>query len=623
MAQKGTINVQTDNIFPIIKKFLYSDHEIFLRELISNAVDATNKLKTLSRLGEFQGKLGDLKIEIEIKDGKLIIRDRGLGMTEEEVEKYINEVAFSGARDFMSKYEGKMDGKGMIGNFGLGFYSSFMVADKVEIHTKSYKDEPGVHWLCEGNPEYKIKRSPKKSRGTEITLHIAEDSKEFLEDQRIQGILDTYAKFLPVEIKFGSKKEVLKEGEGDEATEKEIEIDNIINNPEPAWTQSPSELSEDDYKSFYRELYPMSMDEPLFHIHLNVDYPFNLTGILYFPKIKEKVEVQQDRIQLYSNQVFVTDNVEGIVPDFLTLLHGVIDSPDIPLNVSRSYLQSDSNVKKISSHISKKVSDRLEEMFKNERDRFEKVWEEIKVIVEYGMLSDEKFFERAEKYALYPNTNGAYYTFSELEEKLAPVQTDKDGNKIFLYTNDQDQHFGSIRAAEEKGYEVLLLDSPIIGHLLQRLEMKHEKVSFRRVDSDSLEKLIPQEQDIPARLSQEEQDALKGTMESVINDSSYNVQFESLNPASAPFSITQSEFLRRMKEMSRTGGNMFGGFMGSDMYNVVVNANHDLIERIKDEKDEEKQGQLIRQGLDLAKLAQGLLKGEDLDNFIRRSTDMI
>ena len=623
MAQKGTINVQSDNIFPIIKKFLYSDHEIFLRELISNAVDATTKLKTLSRLGEFTGKLGDLKIEIEIADDKLIIRDRGLGMTEAEVEKYINEVAFSGARDFMSQYEGKMDGQGMIGNFGLGFYSSFMVADKVEIHTKSSKDEPGVHWSCEGNPEYHIKRSKKKSRGTEIILHIAEDSKEFLEESRISGILDMYAKFLPIEIKFGTKTIKEKTGEGDDQTEVEKEVDNIVNNPNPIWTKSPSDLADEDYKAFYKELYPMSFDEPLFHIHLNVDYPFNLTGVLYFPKIKEKVEVQQDKIQLYSNQVFVTDNVEGIVPDFLTLLHGVIDSPDIPLNVSRSYLQSDGNVKKISSHISKKVSDKLDELFRKERERFEGLWEEIKVIVEYGMLSDEKFFERAEKFALFPTTKGEHLTYTELEERIKDTQTDKDGTKVFLYTNNVEQHYGSIKDAERKGYEVLLLDSPIVGHLLQRLEMKHEKISFKRVDSDSIEKLISKEEEIPARLTQEEQDNLKPEIEKVLNDSNYSVQFESLDPTSAPFSITQPEFMRRMKEMSKTGGNMFGGFMGSDMFTLNVNANHDLVERISKEKDENTKAEWIKQAVGLAKLGQGLLKGEELDSFIRRSTERI
>lgn len=617
----GTINVQSENIFPIIKKFLYSDHEIFLRELVSNAVDATHKIKTLSRTGEFKGDLGELTIEIELdsKKKKLIIKDRGLGMTADEVEKYINQVAFSGAKEFMSKYEEKLEGQNMIGNFGLGFYSSFMVAKKVEIDTLSYQDgAEAAKWSCEGDPTYSLTKGKRKDRGTTITLHLADDSEEFAENSRIEGILSKYCKFLPVPIKFGTRKE--RQGEGDDAVE--VEVDHIINNPNPAWTVAPSELKDEDYKSFFRELYPMNFDEPLFHIHLNVDYPFELTGVLFFPKIKENIEVRKDRIQLYCNQVFVTDSVEGIVPDFLTLLQGVIDSPDIPLNVSRSYLQSDSNVKKISSHITKKVADKLDEMFRNEREKYDKLWDDLKIIVEYGMLTEEKFYEKANKFALYKNVDGELALFEDYLKKIEPLQTNKDGQRVLLYTSDAKAQHSYIQDAKELGYDVLEMEGPIVSHLMQKLESEHEKITFKRIDSDSIEKLIAKDDALPSKLSEEEQKKVEEAVKKVLNDSSYTVAFESRSETAAPFAITIPEFIRRMKEMSQTGG---GGFYGSmpDSYNLVVNSNHALIGRIQNAENEEIAADLIRQGIDLAKIAQNMLSGEELTSFVKRSWAML
>jgi len=616
----GKINVQTENIFPIIKKFLYSDHEIFLRELVSNAVDATQKLKTLTSIGEAKGDLGDIKVEVVIdKAGKtLTIRDKGIGMTAEEIEKYITQIAFSGAEEFVNKYKDKTpETNAIIGHFGLGFYSGFMVAKKIEILSLSHKEgSKAVRWECDGSPEYKMEETTKTSRGTDIILHIAEDSEEFLEQQRIDHLLMKYCKFLPVEIKFGTKKE----GEKD----KEVEVDNIINNPSPAWTKKPADLSDEDYKKFYRELYPMNFEDPLFHIHLNVDYPFNLTGILFFPKIKKSFEIQKDKIQLYSNQVFVTDSVENIVPDFLALLQGVIDSPDIPLNVSRSYLQSDANVKKISAHITKKVADKLEEIFKKDRADFESKWEDIKIFVQYGMLSEEKFYDKAQKFALLKSTDGKLSTLEEYAEKVKPLQTDKDKKVIYLYTTNVEEQHSFIETAKERGYDVIVFDSPIDSHYINQLESKLENTSFVRVDADVIDKIIKKEEDQPSKLSEEEQKTLKPIVEGMVSKEKFTVVFESLSEKDAPMIITKPEFMRRMKDMSAMGG---GGmaFYGSmpDMHNLVVNSNHPLISKILNEKDSEKQKQLTKQTADLAMLSQGLLKGEELTKFIKRSVELI
>ena len=616
----GKINVQTENIFPIIKKFLYSDHEIFLRELVSNAVDATQKLKTLTSIGEAKGDLGDIKVEVVIdKAGKtLTIRDKGIGMTAEEIEKYITQIAFSGAEEFVNKYKDKTpETNAIIGHFGLGFYSGFMVAKKIEILSLSHKEgSKAVRWECDGSPEYKMEETTKTSRGTDIILHIAEDSEEFLEQQRIDHLLMKYCKFLPVEIKFGTKKE----GEKD----KEVEVDNIINNPSPAWTKKPADLTDEDYKKFYRELYPMNFEDPLFHIHLNVDYPFNLTGILYFPKIKKSFEIQKDKIQLYSNQVFVTDSVENIVPDFLALLQGVIDSPDIPLNVSRSYLQSDANVKKISAHITKKVADKLEEIFKKDRADFESKWEDIKIFVQYGMLSEEKFYDKAQKFALLKSTDGKLSTLEEYAEKVKPLQTDKDKKVIYLYTTNVEEQHSFIETAKERGYDVIVFDSPIDSHYINQLESKLENTSFVRVDADVIDKIIKKEEDQPSKLSEEEQKTLKPIVEGMLSKEKFTVVFESLSEKDAPMIITKPEFMRRMKDMSAMGG---GGmaFYGSmpDMHNLVVNSNHPLISKILNEKDSEKQKQLTKQTADLAMLSQGLLKGEELTKFIKRSVELI
>ena len=625
----GKINVSVDNIFPLIKKFLYSDHEIFLRELISNATDATLKLKHLSSIGEAKVEFGKPMIEVKVdKEGKkLHIIDQGLGMTEEEVKKYINEIAFSGAEEFLDKYKDDEKDAGIIGHFGLGFYSSFMVADKVDIITKSYKDEPAVHWSCDGSPKFSIKKSKKEDRGTEIILHIAEDSTEFLEDGRITELLNKYNKFMPIPIKFGTKTESLPKPEGakEEDPAPTQEVDNIINNPNPAWTKQPSELEDADYKNFYRELYPMQFEEPLFNIHLNVDYPFNLTGILYFPKLSNDLNIQKDKIQLFQNQVYVTDNVEGIVPEFLTMLRGVIDSPDIPLNVSRSYLQADGAVKKISSYITRKVADKLNSIFKNNREEFEAKWNDIKIVIEYGMLSEDKFFEKADKFALYPTVDGKFYTFEELQKNLKENQTDKDDKLVVLYASDKEAQHSYIEAAKAKGYEVLLMDSPIIAHLMQKHETSKENLSFARVDADHLDNLIKKDDTQISKLSDEEKDKLKVNLEEVITDKGYTIQLEAMDSAASPFIITEPEFMRRMKEMQQTGGGggMFGMGGMPEMYNLIVNTNHELVGEILNTKTAKKRERLINQSLDLARLSKGLLKGEELTNFIKRSYEMV
>lgn len=622
--QTGKINVQTENIFPIIKKFLYSDHEIFLRELVSNAVDATQKLKTLSAIGEAKGDIGDLKVEVVIdKEAKtLTIKDRGIGMTAEDIEKYITQIAFSGAEEFVQKYKDKTsETNAIIGHFGLGFYSGFMVAKKVEIFSLSFKEgSKAVRWECDGSPDYTLEEIEKAERGTNIVLHIADDSEEFLEEYRIQELLTKYCKFLPVEIKFGTKKETKKEGD----KETEVEIDNIVNNPSPAWTKKPADLTDEDYKKFYHELYPMSFEDPLFHIHLNVDYPFNLTGILYFPRIKKSFETQKDKIQLYSNQVFVTDSVENIVPDFLTLLRGVIDSPDIPLNVSRSYLQSDASVKKISGHITKKVADKLEDLFKKDRTDFESKWEDIKIFVQYGMLSDEKFYDKAQKFALLKSADGKYSTLEEYAEKVKPTQTNIDKKVIYLYTTNVDEQHSFIETAKDRGYDVLVFDSPIDSHYINQLESKLTDISFVRVDADTIDKIIKKEEAQPSKLSEDEQKQLQPIIEGLVAKEKFSVVFESLSEKDAPILITKPEFMRRMKDMSAMGG---GGmaFYGSmpDMHNLVVNSNHPLISKILKEKNADKQKQLAKQAADLAMLSQGLLKGEELTKFIKRSVELI
>jgi len=683
MMEKGKINVTTENIFPIIKKFLYSDHEIFLRELISNAVDATQKLKTLASVGDYKGELGDLTIRVDVDKKKktLTVTDAGIGMTAEEVEKYITEIAFSSAEDFMEKY--KKDSNAIIGHFGLGFYSSFMVSDKVEIDTLSWQDgAKGVAWSCDGSPEYNMGDSDRKQRGTTITLHIDSDSKEFLEESRISELLDKYCKFLPVEIAFGKEKE-WKDGK-----EVELDKDNIINDTKPLWTQPPSEVKEEDYNEFYHRLYPIG-DEPLFNIHLNVDYPFTLTGILYFPRIKNNIEIQKNKIQLYSNQVFVTDSVEGIVPEFLTLLHGVLDSPDIPLNVSRSYLQSDSNVKKISSHITKKVADRLEEIFKNDREQFEKKWDDLKLFIEYGMLSDEKFYDRAEKFTLLKNTEGKYFTLKEYEELIKENQTDKNKTLVYLYATDREEQFSFVQAALAKGYDVLLMDGQLDTHFLNHLETKLKESRFARVDSEIIDKLIEKEESRESKLSDRQKTDLTPVFQAHLpgKEMNYFVSYESLSEEDQPVMITQSEFMRRMKDMQELSGqaSMYGNF--PDSYNLVVNANHPLVNRIAEQtekklgkkleelraektglseeqqllekakegkKEEEipqsekdqmetvnkklseledkriemlkkhgKSQKLVKQLIDLALLSNNQLKGEDLAEFVKRSVELI
>ena len=624
---KGTINVQTENIFPIIKKFLYSDTEIFLRELVSNAVDATTKLKTLAVTGDFKGDVSDTRVEVILdKKAKTItIRDRGIGMTAEEIEKYINQIAFSGAEEFVKQYQDKS--QGIIGHFGLGFYSAFMVSDRVQIKSLSYKEggKP-VLWESDGTPEFTITEADKEERGTDIILHVNKESKEFLEEPRLQGILNKYCKFLPVEIVFGTKDvwEDDPSGEKDEKGEvKQVKktVPNVINNTSPAWTKKPTDLKTEDYNSFYRELYPFS-EEPLFHIHLNVDHPFRLTGILFFPRLKNTIEVQKNKIQLYSNQVFITDSVENIVPDFLTLLHGVLDSPDIPLNVSRSYLQSDHNVRKIAAHITKKVADKLSSMFNNDRQDFEKKWDDIKVFIQYGMLTDEKFLEKAMKFSLLKTVDNKYYTIEEYKELIKANQTDKDDKLVMLYTHNQEEHHAQISSAKERGYEVLIMDSPLESHFISKLEEKVEKASFARVDADTLDNLIKKEVDIPSKLSKEEEESIKPIIEAVVPKDKFTVVFEKMSEKESPILVTQSEFMRRMKEQQALGGQNFMGNM-PEFYNLVVNSNHPLIGRILKEENQEVKAKLAKQATDLALLSKNMLKGEDLTNFISRSLDLI
>ncbi len=622
---KGNINVSVENIFPLIKKFLYSDHEIFLRELISNATDATLKIKHLTSIGEAKVEYGNPMIEVKInKENKTLhIIDQGIGMSAEEVEKYINQIAFSGAEEFLEKYKDTAKDVGVIGHFGLGFYSAFMVASKVEIITKSYLDGvPAAHWTCDGSPEFTLETADKTERGTEIILHIADDSLEFLEEYRIEELLRKYNKFMPIPIKFGTKQEPLPRPENapdDYKTEYKT-VDNIINNPNPAWTKQPADLTDEDYKNFYRELYPMQFDDPLFHIHLNVDYPFNLTGILYFPKLSNDMQIQKDRIQLYQNQVFVTDNVEGIVPEFLTMLKGVIDSPDIPLNVSRSYLQADSNVKKISNYITRKVSDKLKSLFNSNREDFEKKWNDIKIVLEYGMLTDAKFYEKAGDFVLYPTVDGKFYTLSELKETVKDQQTDKNGNLVLLYAQDKEKQHASIDEAKEKGYQVLLLDSPIVSHLIQKLEQDNDKLTFARVDSASIAKLIQKDDATISKISDEEKEALKVVIETGISQENFVVQLEDLGSDDTPFTINQPEFMRRMKEMSATGGGgMFGMGTFPEMYHLVVNTNSPLATAILNAKTDDEKQQLVKQAFDLARLSQGLLKGRELTDFVKRN----
>lgn len=680
--QKGRIGVTTENIFPIIKKFLYSDHEIFLRELISNAVDATQKLRTLSNLGEVKGDTGDLTIRVKAdrKKKTLTVTDQGVGMTAEEIDKYINEIAFSSANDFLEKYKNQENA--IIGHFGLGFYSCFMVSEKVEIYTKSYqKGSKAVRWECDGTPEYQLEEVDRDSRGTEIVLHLDKDSKEFLEDSKIEELLKKYCRFLPVPIAFG------KETEWKDGKEVELDKDKIINDTNPLWTRKPADLKEEDYTKFYKDLYPV-VDEPLFNIHLNVDYPFKLTGILYFPKIRSNFEIQKNKIQLYCNQVYVTDSVEGIVPEFLTLLHGVIDSPDIPLNVSRSFLQSDSNVKKISSHITKKVADRMHEIFKSDRSQFEKKWDDLKLFIEYGMITEEKFYEKAEKFALFKNTDGKYFTFDEYEKLIRDNQTDKDKIVVYLYATDYEKQYGYIESAKNKGYDVLLCNGQLDTHFINHLEQKFKNSRFTRVDSDVIDNLIRKEDRKESRLSKEQQNDLMPVFKGQLpKNSNFNITFESLNEQDIPIQITQSEFMRRMKDMAQLGGGL--GFYGDmpDSYNVVINSNHELVQRVaeekdkktlkdiqkiddkikpikttredlnnanKDKKDEEisqadkdrikdldekinelngkrekilsefgAKYKLVKQLIDIGLLSNDMLKGEDLNKFVKRSIELL
>lgn len=628
MQEKGSISIHTENIFPVIKKFLYSDNEIFLRELVSNAVDASQKIKRLSSLGQFNGEVGELVVDIKFdEEAKTItISDNGIGMTAEEIKKYINQIAFSGATEFMEKFKEANDANEIIGRFGLGFYSAFMVADKVEIDSLSYQDgaEP-AHWTCDGSTSYEISEGTRTTRGTDIILHVNADSEEFLNKFKLQQILDKYAKFLPVPIRFGTKTTSELDGEDEEGKPKykSVEVDNFINNTNPAWTKSPSELTDEDYLSFYRELYPQSMDEPLFWIHLNVDYPFNLTGILYFPKIKNELEIQRNKIKLYSRQVFITDEVKDIVPEFLMLLHGVIDSPDIPLNVSRSFLQADGNVKKINNYITKKVADKLQEIFKSDRKGFEEKWTDIGLFIKYGMLSDEKFAEKANDFCLLKNTSNESYTLKEYYERVKDIQVDKDGNIVYLYSSDVAQQDGFITTAAAKGYDVLVLDGPLDTHITSYLEQKGgEKVQLKRVDSDVIDKLIQKDEKIELVLNEEESKKATDLFQKAINRQDMNVQIEALKADELPVSVTLDEFMRRMKDMAKTGGGM--GFYGSipDNYKVSVNGNHPLVKRIIESGEEEGE-KLAKQAFDLALLSRGLLTGADLTSFVKRSVEMI
>ncbi len=623
--QKGKINVQTENIFPIIKKFLYSDQEIFLRELISNAVDATQKIKMLVSAGKYKKDLGDISIEVKIdtKAKTLTVSDKGIGMTAQELDKYINQIAFSSAEEWVTKYKDK-DNSNIIGHFGLGFYSSFMVAKKVEIISKSYKNNTKpVKWECEGTTDFSITESKRSARGTDVVLHIADDAQEFLEEQRILNLLNKYCKFLPIEIIFGTEKETKKEKDKD-GKEKDVTVEKprVINNTNPAWTEKPTELKEDDYKSFYRELYPLTFEEPLFHIHLNVDYPFNLTGILYFPKVKHNIEVQKNKIQLYCNQVFVTDSVEGIVPDFLTLLHGVIDSPDIPLNVSRSFLQNDSNVRKISGHITKKVADKLEELFKNDRENFEKKWDDIKVFIQYGMISDDKFRERAKKFCLLKNVDEKFFTFDEYKNHIKNNQTDKDDKVVHLYSTDPEAQHSFVEKAKDRGYDILWMDTPIDSHFINMIESEGENISFARVDAEVIDKLIKKDEEAPSKLNDKEKEELKKVFEEQVEKNKFQITFENLSEDDMPVTITEPEFMRRMKDMSAIGGGM--NFMGNapDSYSLVVNTNHPVIDKLAKEKENGKRNKTISQLIDLALLSKNLLKGEKLTSFIKRSVDL-
>ena len=626
-TEKGSISIHTENIFPIIKKFLYSDHEIFLRELVSNAVDATQKLKKLSSMGEFKGELGNLIIDVSFDKKKktITVSDRGLGMTAEEIKKYINQIAFSGAAEFVEKFKDKADANDIIGKFGLGFYSSFMVADKVEVISRSYKEntEP-ARWICDGSTEFELSVPKKEGRGTDVILHINADSEEFLDEIQLKGILEKYCKFLPVEIRFGTKQESVEDGEDKEGKKKykTITVDHIINNPSPLWTKSPSSLKDEDYLAFYKELYPFS-EEPLFWIHLNVDYPFNLTGVLYFPKVKNDFEMHKNKIHLYSRQVFITDEVKNVVPDFLMLLHGVIDSPDIPLNVSRSYLQSDSNVKKISQHISKKVADKLQELFKKDRADFEKKWDDISIFVKYGIIADEKFYDRAKDFALLKNVDGQYFTFEEYKNKVSATQTDKDKSLVYLYANDAEKQDSFIQSAKDKGYDVLLMDGVLDNHFVNVLEQKFEKTRVKRVDSETTDKLIDQDVKMESVLGKDDQDKVKSIFEKAINNKDMVVSVESLSPNELPVVITISEWMRRMKDMAKMGGNM--GFMGTmpDSYNVAINSNHPVIQRVLKAEAEDQQLKLAKQAFDLGLLSQNMLKGPDLTNFIKRSIDLV
>ncbi len=631
---KGNINVKTENIFPIIKKFLYSDHEIFLREIVANAVDATQKLKTLASLGQFKEELGDLTIDVKIDKKKktLSVIDRGIGMTQDEVDKYINQIAFSGAEEFVEKFKGKseLEQNQLIGHFGLGFYSSFMVSKEVEFKTKSYQeDSKAVRWWCDGDTEYTIDEIEKEERGTEIVMHIDSENEEFLEEGRILELLKKYCKFMPIEIRFGEETywEDSEEEKDDKGNPKRVQKTKprIINNTQPLWKKKPAELKDEDYNEFYRELYPMNFDEPLFHIHLNVDYPFNLTGILYFPKVKRNIDPAKDKIQLYCNQVFVTDSVEGVVPDYMMLLRGVLDSPDIPLNVSRSYLQSDSNVKKISSHITKKVADKLDEIYKNNREEYNKKWDDLKIFIEYGMLSDEKFYQRAEKIYMFKNISSEYFSIEDYTNKIKPLQTDKDNKLVYLYANNTDSQYAYIQAAKDKGYDVLLMDGILDNHFVNLMEQKLSDSRFVRIDSDVIDKLIPKDEVIPSKLNEEETKTLKEMVEGQVDKQKFNVVMESLNETDSPLTITQNEFMRRMKEMSEMGGGGMASFYGEmpESYNLVVNTNHPLMSEVLKEEDKDKQTQILSQLKDLALLSQGLLKGEALNNFIQRSIGII
>ena len=641
VKEKGSISIHTENIFPIIKKFLYSDHEIFLRELVSNAVDATQKLKKLSSMGEFQGELGDLKIEVSFDKKKktITVSDKGVGMTGEEIKKYINQIAFSGATEFVEKFKDKIDGKDIIGKFGLGFYSAFMVASKVEVISKAFAEgSDAAKWECDGSTEFELSASKKETRGTDVILHINDDSEEFLEEFRLKGILDKYCKFLPVEIKFGTKEEqeparttedVQSGGEDGVDAEnkpkhKSVTVDRIINNTTPLWTKSPKELTDEDYLKFYKELYPFSED-PLFWIHLNVDYPFSLTGILYFPKVKNDFEVQKNKIQLYSRQVFITDEVKDVVPDFLMLLHGVLDSPDIPLNVSRSYLQSDANVKKISQHITKKVADKLQDMFKKDRKEFEKKWDDIGIFVKYGIISDEKFNEKAKEFVLLKNTEAQCFTLDEYKEKVSATQTDKDKQLVYLYTNDAGKQDSFIQSAKNKGYDVLRMDGVLDSHFIGNLEQKLENTQLKRVDSEIIDKLIAKDEKMESILSKEEEESVKSVFEKAINNKNMTLAIEPLSPDDLPVTITMSEWMRRMKEMARTGGGGGMAFMGNmpDNYNVAINGNHSIVQKIIKADSEEQKTKLAKQAYDLALLSQNMLTGADLTSFIKRSVELV